>query len=426
MDNLVARIYHEKQQEGSMLCAQHALNALLQGNYFTAPDLSEIAKELDTLEQSYDDDNHGTRSGNMDDTGFFSVQVLEKALEVWGLLLSQLNILRPAAHNSNNSLSRWRSEEMRPFQDHPESQLAFILNYEHHWYCLRRFGNKYWFNLNSLSPRPEWISPLYLGMAYPTIAGYSVFVVRPIDPDNAAPLPHTAVDDIALTVPEPGSAPQVAGSEAIDGMEDEDYELQAALHASLMGEIEVDAPPPVIRPPVPLPVTVEDDEMDEDADPVAASMARNKRALEEMRREQEYARRQMLFAETGQDDTEDEMLRQALRESGSDNNAPAEHPASHLAHAGRDRVYDDDDADLQAALKASLEEAPAGWSFAETPEPSRQQPIFESAPPAALSAMTRSASSSSVDIEESEEQIPAVEEVSVEEMRRRRLAKFGG
>nr|GAT56364.1 predicted protein [Mycena chlorophos] len=410
MDNLVARIYHEKQQEGSMLCAQHALNALLQGNYFTAPDLSEIAKELDTLEQSYDDDNHGTRSGNMDDTGFFSVQVLEKALEVWGLLLS-----------------RWRSEEMRAFQDHPESQLAFILNYEHHWYCLRRFGTKHWFNLNSLSPRPEWISPLYLGMVLQQAEadGYSVFVVRSIDPDNAAPLPHTAVDDIALTVPEPGSAPQVAGSEAIDDMEDEDYELQAALHASLMGESEVDAPPPVIRPPVPLPVAVEDDEMDEDADPVAASMARNKRALEDMRREQEYARRQMLFAETGQDDTEDEIFRQALRESGSDNNASAEHPAAHLAHAGRDRVYDDDDADLQAALKASLEEAPVGWSFPETPEPSRQQPIFESAPPAALSAMTRSASSSSVDIEESEEQIPVVEEVSVEEMRRRRLAKFG-
>jgi len=38
----------------------------------------------------------------MDDTGFFSVQVLEKALDVWGL-----------------RLVRWRSEEMRHLQDEP-------------------------------------------------------------------------------------------------------------------------------------------------------------------------------------------------------------------------------------------------------------------------------------------------------------------
>lgn len=29
MDDLIDMIYHEKQQEGSMLCAQHALNSLL-------------------------------------------------------------------------------------------------------------------------------------------------------------------------------------------------------------------------------------------------------------------------------------------------------------------------------------------------------------------------------------------------------------
>jgi ataxin-3 len=58
---------------------------------------------LDLLEESYDDANTGNNSTNMDDTGpspfclgllsadqhflsgFFSVQVLEKALNVWGL-----------------------------------------------------------------------------------------------------------------------------------------------------------------------------------------------------------------------------------------------------------------------------------------------------------------------------------------------------
>ena len=39
------------QQEGS-LCAQHALNALLQGNYFTAIDLAELARQLDESERA--------------------------------------------------------------------------------------------------------------------------------------------------------------------------------------------------------------------------------------------------------------------------------------------------------------------------------------------------------------------------------------
>lgn len=68
---------------------------------FSASDLSDIARTLDVLEESYDFSNTGNSSTNMDDTGnsclvfcyfetwrfigFFSVQVLDKALEVWGL-----------------------------------------------------------------------------------------------------------------------------------------------------------------------------------------------------------------------------------------------------------------------------------------------------------------------------------------------------
>jgi len=103
LEALTPLIYHETQQPGSMLCAQHALNSLLQGNYFTAPDLSELAGHLDQLEQSYNEDIRGQASANMDDTGFFSVQVLENALHVWGL-----------------SLVRWRSEAMQPYQDRPQ------------------------------------------------------------------------------------------------------------------------------------------------------------------------------------------------------------------------------------------------------------------------------------------------------------------
>ena len=80
-----------------------ALTQLL-ATQFSAPDLSSIAHSLDELEGSFDDNNHSSTSTNMDDTGtydlasclspsliccglpgFFSVQVLEKALQVWGL-----------------------------------------------------------------------------------------------------------------------------------------------------------------------------------------------------------------------------------------------------------------------------------------------------------------------------------------------------
>ena len=40
------------QQEGS-LCAQHCLNALLQGHYFTAVDLADIARQLDESERQH-------------------------------------------------------------------------------------------------------------------------------------------------------------------------------------------------------------------------------------------------------------------------------------------------------------------------------------------------------------------------------------
>jgi ataxin-3 len=50
--DLIPYIYHE-QQEGA-LCAQHALNSLLQGEYFTAVDLANIAHELDEEEAALD------------------------------------------------------------------------------------------------------------------------------------------------------------------------------------------------------------------------------------------------------------------------------------------------------------------------------------------------------------------------------------
>ena len=46
-------IYFEKQE--SLMCGQHALNMLLQSDYFSAQDLAEIAKRLDSLERHFMD-----------------------------------------------------------------------------------------------------------------------------------------------------------------------------------------------------------------------------------------------------------------------------------------------------------------------------------------------------------------------------------
>lgn len=79
-------------------------------------------------------------------TGFFSVGVLETALETWEL-----------------TLMRWRSEAMRPYHDKPEEQLGFVLNFRSHWFCIRSFSGGYWFNLNSFLAEPAWVGPSYLG-----------------------------------------------------------------------------------------------------------------------------------------------------------------------------------------------------------------------------------------------------------------------
>ena len=47
---LTILIIYKYQQDGS-LCAQHCLNSLLQGQFYSAVDLADLAKELDTMER---------------------------------------------------------------------------------------------------------------------------------------------------------------------------------------------------------------------------------------------------------------------------------------------------------------------------------------------------------------------------------------
>jgi len=198
-------IFHE-QQEGS-LCAQHCLNSLLQGQFYSAVDLAELATELDTMErvrmgEMGEDSPEYQRfiqqpSSNMDDSGFFSVQVISRALSVWGLELVPLNSSNPAAVRAKTSAI---------------SASAYICNYREHWFTIRRLGSQ-WFNLNSLLEGPELVSNTYLGefLAQLQQEGYDIFLVT-------GQLPECDADLVLQAVPAvQGAPPRLLGDVASSG-----------------------------------------------------------------------------------------------------------------------------------------------------------------------------------------------------------------
>jgi hypothetical protein len=106
------------------------------------------------------------------DTGFFSIQVLQRALKMFEIELIPFASQEPIAKQARNS---------------PESSQAYICNLGLHWFTLRRFGRQY-FNLNSLYYVPEFVSTqilqLYLNLIKEN--GYSVFIVNGTLPECLA------------------------------------------------------------------------------------------------------------------------------------------------------------------------------------------------------------------------------------------------
>ena len=125
-------IFHEK-QEGS-LCAQHCLNNLLQGEYFIPVELSSIAHQLHEEERMRMAEGGVTSedyrtflqqpSGNMDDSGFFSIQVISNALKVQGL-----------------ELILFSNPECQRLWINPQNEKSLIYNYKEHWFIVRKLGN---------------------------------------------------------------------------------------------------------------------------------------------------------------------------------------------------------------------------------------------------------------------------------------------
>ncbi|XP_068203464.1 ataxin-3-like [Palaemon carinicauda] len=215
-------VYHEKQD--GLLCGQHCLNNLLQGQYFTAVDLADIAQQMDQAEQQHmaelgmhtDDFRRFMEqpSVNMDDSGMFSIQVLTSALRVWDLTLI------PFA--SSHALAK-------AARGNPTDHQAYVCNFKEHWFTVRKLGYQ-WFNLNSLLSFPELISDTYLSLFLTQLQheGYSIFLVEGRLPESEAD--QTLRVQPAVQTIKPKLLPELA-EEAKNNIEEKD--LKAALANSL-------------------------------------------------------------------------------------------------------------------------------------------------------------------------------------------------
>lgn len=231
-------IFHEKQE--GQLCAKHCLNALLQGPYFTEFDLATIAKTIDDEERLKMAEGGENRaeyrefiegpSFNMDDSGYFSIQVIANALKVWSLELIPFK--------SQNAIAEIARKD-------PTSQKCYICNYRDHWLTIRKIGNQ-WFNLNSLLSGPELISDTYLALFLAQLQeeGYSIFIIN-------GELPACKSDQVLSTmrveqtekphaIVEYGdrSSTEAVKGDSFAGEGDEESCIARAIAASLESELE--------------------------------------------------------------------------------------------------------------------------------------------------------------------------------------------
>ena len=137
------KVYFEK-QSNDRLCGLHCLNNLLQAPLIDIVTLSEIGIELDRIESQLT----GVHSqNNVGDDGNYNVQVLQKALNMYGADLKLLKKRQAISYveGGNNNVE------------------ALIFNSSSHWFSIRKI-NGIWFNLNSTNelPGPEIISDFYL------------------------------------------------------------------------------------------------------------------------------------------------------------------------------------------------------------------------------------------------------------------------
>jgi Ataxin-3 len=196
-------VYHERQE--SALCGQHCLNNLLQGPYFTAPDLASIAAELDIQERALGNNESMRASANVDDSGNFSIQVLRVALQRFNGI----------------DLRVWFQKTGKDAD--PTAQKGFIVNRSEHWITIRKIHDNWW-NLNSVNENPERVGEFYLTALLNQLRddGYTIFIVDGNIPEYSDPKavglsPNSGVWHEEQVLLRGGSAPEKKGFQAFTG-----------------------------------------------------------------------------------------------------------------------------------------------------------------------------------------------------------------
>ncbi|EPS59008.1 hypothetical protein M569_15805, partial [Genlisea aurea] len=224
-------LYHEVQE--SKLCAVHCVNTVLQGPFFTEFDLAAMASDLDQTERqmmmqgSVTGDFLPELSHNVSLGGDFSIQVVEKALQVWDLQVIPVD--SPVAGRA---------------QVDPETENAFVCHLQDHWFCIRRVNGE-WYNFDSLYAAPEHLSKFYLSAYLDSLKGFgwSIFLVRgnfptesPMSSSNDASSCYgqwlTPEDAERITKSSNATTLRVVNGRGQQQQEDED--LKAAIAASLL------------------------------------------------------------------------------------------------------------------------------------------------------------------------------------------------
>ncbi|KAJ3328621.1 Ataxin-3 [Gonapodya sp. JEL0774] len=369
----------------------HALNSLLQGAYFSAVDLATIAQELDRRERAAlresgatDEDVaafEGGGSNNYDDSGFFSVQVIEEALQVWGLSLLPI--------------------DAREIRDAP--------------------------NHDPLFSAPTWISPTYLSLFLAQLReeGYSMWPIRgaipPCEADAVAdtlPQPDPGVEAALATSANPSKSSLPTKKSRTLAVEDAEYEravaASLAAHGSMQFDMDVD--------PAEDPELAAALRMSLGSAPGFASSGGSS-SSNPAATDDDESLRAALKASLEDGGAESKSVQRALEESRKAAGLPPHLDGANLAVAGtalRKRTgRDDEEEALAAALKASLDEASAPAQASAPPE--ARLTVTASDPPVQDSPVVAAPVGSS-----RAGHAPTVppSEVSSDEMRRRRLERF--
>lgn len=207
-------IYFEKQANDN-LCGQHALNNLLQGPIFNAINLSQIGQNLNNLESYLTNENS---NNNVNDTGYFNIQVLEEALRNYG------------DFTLNSTLKK-------DFSDIDfTTKEAFICNSNNHWFTVRKLYNT-WFNLDSTLDQPKIISDFYLSLFIENVKnnGYLVFVIEGEFKDMSEEIDPEYNNNYLdyLTLKEQYDNELKSGTYRVDLINSGDKDLKRALEESL-------------------------------------------------------------------------------------------------------------------------------------------------------------------------------------------------